>query len=98
MKKSLIFLSIFIIAFIAFVDAKDRFKELDEVAANTPSQVELQQMMNKPREQIYKDNIQNQQSVQTLKEKTKQSENRSLQQNQLDNVDRRRDTINNQEQ
>lgn len=98
MKKSLIFLSIFIIAFIAFFDAKDRFKELDEVAANTPSQVEMQQMMNKPREQIYKDNIQNQDSVQTLKEKMQQNNDRSLHQNQLDNVDRRRDTINNQEQ
>lgn len=98
MKKSLIFLSIFIITFIAFFDAKDRFKELDEVAANTPSQVEMQQMMNKPREQIYKDNIQNQQSVQSLQQKMKQNNDRSLQQNQLDNVDRRRDTINNQVQ
>ncbi len=96
MKKSLIFLSIFIIACIAFFDAKDRFKELDEVAANTPSQVEMKQMINKPLEQMNKDNIQNQKSIQTLKEKMNQDDDRILQQNQLDNVDKRRDTINNQ--
>lgn len=95
MKKSLIFLSIFIIACIAFFDAKDRFKELDEVAANTPAQVEMKQMINKPTEQMRQDNIQNQQSVKSLQEKMKQDD-RSIQQNQLDNVDKRRDTINNQ--
>ena len=96
MKKSLIFLSIFIIACIAFFDAKDRFKELDEVAANTPAQVEMKQLMNKPNENMRKDSIQNQDSLQTLKEKMKQNNDRVLQQNQMDNVERRRDTINNQ--
>lgn len=96
MKKSLIFLSIFIIAFIAFFDAKDRLNELDEVAANTPSQVEMKQMINNPTEQMKHDNIQNQQSIQSLKEKMKEDdENRVLQQNQLDNVDKRRDTVDN---
>lgn len=95
MKKSLIFLSIFIIASIAFFDAKDRFKELDEVAANTPSQVEMKQMINKPVEQIKKDNIQNQNNIQSLQDKMKQ--NNVLQQNQLDNFDKKRDTINNQD-
>ena len=47
MKKSLIFFSIFIVALIAFIDAKDRIQELDEVAANTPSQVEMKQTINK---------------------------------------------------
>ncbi len=94
MKKSFIFLSIFIIAFIAFFDAKDRFKELDEVAANTPSQVEMKQMINKPDEQINKDNIQNQKNVQTLQQKMNQNNN-AIKQNQLDNVDKRRDTIKN---
>ncbi len=41
MKRILIFFSILIVGVIAFVDAKDRFEELDEVAANTPSQVEM---------------------------------------------------------
>lgn len=95
MKKSFIFLSIFIITFIAFFDAKDRFKELDEVAANTPSQVEMKQMINKPDEQINKDNIQKQQNVQTLQQKTDQ-DNSAIKQNQLNNIDKRRDTIKNQ--
>lgn len=95
MKKSFIFLSIFIITFIAFFDAKDRFRELDEVAANTPSQVEMNQMINKPDKQINKDNIQNQQNVQTLKQKTDQ-DNSAIKRNQLNNVDKLRDTIKNQ--
>lgn len=94
MKKSFIFLSIFIITFIAFFDAKDRLNELNEVAANTSSQVEMNQMINKPDKKLLKDNIQNQNSIQTLKEKSKQ--NNTLQQNQFDNVKDRRDSINNQ--
>ena len=94
MKKSLIFLSIFVIVCIAFFDAKDRFKELDEVAANTPSQVELKQFIDKPDEQMNKDNIQNQNSIKTLQQKMNQN-NDAIKQNQLDNVDRRRNTIEN---
>lgn len=41
MKKSLIFLSVFVVACLAFFDAKGRIEELDEVSANTPSQVEM---------------------------------------------------------
>lgn len=41
MKRLLIFFSILIVGTIAYVDAKDRLEELDEVAANTPSQVEM---------------------------------------------------------
>ncbi len=51
MKKSLIFISILIVAFIAFFDAKDRIEELDEVAANTPSQVEMKQQIRPPVQQ-----------------------------------------------
>lgn len=97
MKKSLIFLSIFIVSFIAFIDAKDRIKELDEVAANTPSQVEMKQMINKPDEQMknqipdYKNN--SQKNGETLQDKMNNSN--KYRQNQLDNVDKRRDTINN---
>lgn len=52
MKQSLIFLSIFIITLIALFDIKERFAELDEVAANTPAQIEMKQMINKQDEQI----------------------------------------------
>lgn len=41
MKRLLIFFSIMIVGVLAYVDAKDRMDELDEVAANTPSQVEM---------------------------------------------------------
>lgn len=95
MKKTFIFLAILIISFIAFVDARDRIDELDEVAANTPSQVEMKQMINKPDEQMNKDAIQNRNSIQSLKQKTN---NNGTKQNQLDNVDKRRDTIKNQVQ
>lgn len=95
MKKTFIFLSIFIIGLIAFFDARERLQQLDEISANTPSQVEMKQMINKPDEQINKDNVQNQNSIQTLQEKTDQN-NHPIQQNQLNNVDKRRDTINNQ--
>ena len=55
----------------------------------------MKQMINRPDEQLNKDNIQNQNSMQTLKEKSEQN-NRPIQQNQLNNIDKRRDTIENQ--
>ena len=95
MKKTFIFLSIFIIGLIAFFDARERFQQLDEISANTPSQVEMKQMINRPDGQLNKDNIQKQNNVQTLQDKMNQN-NKPIQQNQLDNIDKRRDTINNQ--
>lgn len=94
MKNTFIFLSILIISFIAIFDAKDRIKELDKISANTPSQVEMKQMINKPDEQMPKDNLQNQNSIRTLQERMEQDT--QTKQNQLDNVDKRRDTIKNQ--
>jgi hypothetical protein len=95
MKNIFIFLSVFVIFLIAIFDIKDRLKELDEISANTPSQVELQQMIHKPVEQMKRDNIQNQNNEQSLKEKSSQ-DNKPTQQNQLYNVDKRRNTINNE--
>jgi len=94
MKKAFIFLSVFIIGLIAFFDARERFQQLDEISANTPAQVEMKQLINKPDDKLNKDAIQNQNSVQTLQDKMKQD--KSLQQNQLNNIDKRRDTIKNQ--
>lgn len=96
MKKTFIFLSIFIIGLIAFFDARERFRQLDEISANTPAQVEMKQLINKPDSQMQKDNIQNQNSMQNFQDKMKQDN--VLRQNQLNNVDKRRDTINNQMQ
>ena len=97
MKKSLIFLSVLVVAMIAFFDAKDRFTELDSVAANTPSQVEMKQMINKNGEQT-KNSVpdfkntqqQNRESIQD-----KMNKGRLDNQNQLNNINKRRDTINN---
>lgn len=99
MKKSLIFLSVLVVAMIAFFDAKDRFTELDSVAANTPSQVEMKQMINKNGEQT-KNSVpdfkntqqQNRESIQD-----KMNKGRLDNQNQLNNIDKRRDTINNKQ-
>ena len=97
MKKSLIFLSIFIVSLIAFIDAKDRMEELDEVAANTPSQVEMKQMINKPEEQMKynTDAIKNNVNNNAESAVKKRIQDNQLMQKQQDNVDRRRDSINN---
>ena len=97
MKKSLIFLSIFIDSLIAFIDAKDRIEELDEVAANTPSQVEMKQMINKPEEQMKynTDAIKNNVNNNAESAVKKRIQDNQLMQKQQDNVDRRRDSINN---
>lgn len=95
MKKLFIFLTVFVIGLIAFFDARERLQQLEKISANTPSQVEMKQMINKPDAQMNKDNIQYQNSVKSLDEKAKQND-RPIQQNQLNNIDKRRDTINNQ--
>ncbi len=96
MRKSLIFLSILIVTFIAFFDAKDRIEELEEVAANTPSQVEMKQMINKPDPQMRNDrdsiNPNTDNNPQNLLKK-REEDNRFLE-NSMENVGRRRDTIN----
>lgn len=97
MKKSFIFLSILVVALIAFFDAKDRFQELEEIAANTPAQVEMKQMINKPDEQMkmHVPDFQNseQKDAQTIQDKM--NAGRIDNKKQLDNVDKRRNTINN---
>lgn len=58
MRKSLIFLSIFIVSFIALWDMKDRLNELDSIAVKTPSQVEMKPMIQKFGERAEKDDFQ----------------------------------------
>ena len=94
MKKSLIFLSILIVAFIAFFDAKDRIEELDEVAANTPSQVEMKQQIRPLVQQnMNKSNIQHQinKDAQKLHQQIQQNTNRLDE--KFDKVKERRDTV-----
>lgn len=50
MKKALIFLTIFIISFFAFLDAKKLIAELKNVSyARTPSQIEIRPLINPDR-------------------------------------------------
>ena len=50
MKKALIFLTIFIISFFAFLDAKKLITELKNVSyARTPSQIEIRPLINEDR-------------------------------------------------
>lgn len=46
MNKLLIIFSILVVSIIAYTDARDRLNELDEVAANTPAQVEMKPIFN----------------------------------------------------
>ncbi len=94
MKKMFIYLSVFVICLIAFFDARERFQQLDEISANTPAQVEMKQMINKPEKQMKKDEIENSNTLQNSQNKIKPTDN--FRQNQLENVEKRRDTINNQ--
>ena len=94
MKKLFMYLTIAIITFMAVLDAKDRIKELDEISANTPSQVEMNQMMNRPDSHIkqnfipeYNSNFnQNQQNNMNF-------DINQNKQNQLDNIEKRRNSI-----
>lgn len=97
MRKSLIFLSILIVSFIAFFDAKDRIEELDKVAANTPAQVETKQEINPKDEQMkYNTNtIKNDLNKNSETAKQKVIQDKQLLQDNVDNVQKRRDTITN---
>lgn len=99
MKKILVFLSVFIIGLIAFFDAKERFAELDSVSANTPSQIEMKQMINKPDEQMKRHvpDFQNSEQKESQTIQDKMNAGRADSQNQLNNVDKRRDSINNRQ-
>ncbi|CCY62294.1 unknown [Clostridium sp. CAG:967] len=94
MKKSLIFLSILIVSFIAFFDAKDRIEELDEVAANTPSQVEMKQQIRPPVQQNM-NNFQEDKKTDTEKLKQQMQQNNQNLPNNLDKIQERRNTITN---
>ena len=91
MKKFFVLFSIFIITLIAFYDAKERLAELDTKAANTPAQVEMRQNLEKP-ESNKTDSILNKDILQNDINKPEQP----YKQDQLDKIDKRRETIKNQ--
>ena len=91
MKHILIFLCILIVGALAYVDAKDRIEELDEVAANTPSQVEMNQSIKSPPASGLNQNRPPiEQKIYTNSQQDKQ-----YLQNKFDNFQKKRDTITN---
>lgn len=91
MKNVLVFFSIFTVLCIAVYDVRERAKELEDVAANTPAQVEMKQMINKPGEvpksDILFEQKNNENPVKVFQESDK------YRQNQLKNIEKRRETI-----
>lgn len=83
MKKIFIFLSIFTILFMAFCDARERLKELDEeIAATnlTPSQMEIRKPLNRKNIESQSLKIQNN-NFETTQDKIRQETKQHLQNN-----------------
>ncbi len=95
MKKSLIFLSIFIVSCIAFWDAKDRLKELDSVAIKTPAQVEMMPMTQKSGDRAEKDDLQKQNTPKQFGDSLKHDNNKNFK-NPVNNTNKNPSPINNQ--
>ncbi len=95
MKKSLIFFSIFIVAFIAFWDAKDRLQELNSVAVKTPAQVEMKPMIQKSDDRTEKDAVQKQNITNTFENNRKQDNNDNFK-NPVNNTNKNPAPVNNQ--
>lgn len=100
MRKLFIFLSVLAIILIAFLDVKERFQQLDEISANTPSQVEMKQFINAPDKQMQNNHRSPLGRIdENLQPNSKSfQENRmpeSIQQNQLNSIQRRRNSITN---
>ncbi len=95
MQKSLIFLSIFIVAFIAFWDAKDRLQELDSVAVKTPAQVEMKPMIQKTGDRAEKDDIQKQNSSEMFQNNFNQEDNKNFK-NPVNSTNKNSAPVNNQ--
>lgn len=94
MRKFLIFCSIFIVTIIAFLDARERFSELENVAANTPSQVELNQSMTRPeKNEINRPEQVTKEEPNRLQDKI--NEPKTNLQNSYDKIEDRRNTITN---
>lgn len=90
MKNILIFLSIFTVICMAAYDVKGRFGELEEVAANTPAQVEMKQDIRKPINNSFNldsNKLEDQNTSKFFQDDEK------FRLEQLENVEKRRNTI-----
>ena len=86
MKKIFTFLSVFTIVFIAFLDAKDRFNELNEIIATTPAQMEMKKPLNRSDIESRTLKIQSEE-LQSIQERLKLEQKKHLQQS-IDNMNR----------
>lgn len=83
MNRYLVIFSILVVSIIAYTDARDRLKELDSVAANTPAQVEMKPVFNNNLpDKEFKNNVQMQQPQQQSEIGKKQESDKNNQQNE----------------
>lgn len=83
MNRYLVIFSILVVSIIAYTDARDRLKELDSVAANTPAQVEMKPIFNNNLpDKEFKNNVQMQQPQQQSEIGKKQESDKNNQQNE----------------
>lgn len=83
MNRYLVIFSILVVSIIAYTDARDRLKELDSVAANTPAQVEMKPIFNNNLpDKEFKNNVQMQQPQQQSEIGKKQEFDKNNQQNE----------------
>ena len=83
MNKYLVIFSILVVSIIAYTDARDRLKELDSVAANTPAQVEMKPVFNNNLpDKEFKNNVPMQQPQQQSEIGKTQESDKNNQQNE----------------
>ena len=83
MNRYLVIFSILVVSIIAYTDARDRLKELDSVAANTPAQVEMKPVFNNNLpDKEFKNNVQMQQPQQQSEIGKTQESDKNNQQNE----------------
>ncbi len=83
MNRYLVIFSILVVSIIAYTDARDRLKELDSVAANTPAQVEMKPVFNNNLpDKEFKNNVPMQQPQQQSEIGKTQESDKNNQQNE----------------
>ncbi len=93
MKNFFIFLSIFTVFVVAFIDIKDRFRELDNIVSSpTPSQIEMMRPLN--RKDIQSKNIQYDNSKNDIHEEMRNKIKHNLQ-NSIDDMNKRKNSSKN---
>lgn len=90
MKKIFIFISLIVILFLAFLDAKDLYAELNSVATSrTPSQIEIRPIINRQRGESDNVNFDKNQNTMHDKMRVKQNNSNHNFQNSIDKMNER---------